>query len=326
MAYYFNDPAALSLTNGTVCTPANSGGAAGTAFSSVTGNVTFQSGRWRFTGAGAVAQATWSLPGVNQFSWVGKFAGAAAPSGGDSRLLGFWNGASSTLRVEVNAARRLVVYDASGARYTTPSGVVAPTTGSFRVHLGGTISGTAAQIRLAFWADGDSTGAADATYTLSAGNTGTVPWSDVRFGRVNSTPTATYELAYAHARDDQFTDLGPFTGAPPVVSLGDAQTVEPLTTVTLTAAHIAGAAPSSWAWEVLAGGVTLTGSGASRQFVAPPTMTGTTVRVGCTPTGSGKTGTRAEVDITVLPHLVWVRIPGTGGTWQPTQAPLAPRL
>lgn len=94
------------------------------------------------------------------------------------------------------------------------------------------------------------------------------------------------------------------------------QTVEPLTSLTLTASQTgASPVPDTWTWRVVPGGlgsaVTLTGTGATRSFVTPtdPDLGGY-VDIGVIGTYSGTPSVEEICRITVLPHLFYAL---TGG-------------
>lgn len=324
MTYWYNNPSALigTLSNGDTITPANSGGAAGDAWDVVVGNVTFQSGKIRCTGSAAAAYVGWTMNAA-QASISVKIDGAAAATGGDTRSWSFVAGSTTIFRVEERSSdRRFVIYDAAGYRWTSGASYVAPTTGDYRLEIGCSVSATAARLRFAFFADGDDTTPAT-TYSIDNGNTGSANITEVRGVRNNSTPTATREIVYAHATDTTYNALGPLTSTPPLISLGSDQTAEPLTTVSLTASHVAGNAPDAWTWAVVSdpsSSVTLSGTGASRTFTAPTLMTSripqpVAVVIGCTPSSGGTPGNQQQVTINVPPHQFWGR---TGAsTWAP---------
>lgn len=325
MAYEYNLPSALigTLSDGTACTPANSGGAAGNAWDFVVGTVTFEGGVWRCADDAYVGR-TLDSP---QASVSVKFTGGALATGGDTRSISFIAGTTTVLRVEERASDgRIVIYDASGYRWTSPAGAAAPTSGDYRHEVGCSISPTGARIRYALFEDGDASGTPDAAYSIDNGNTGAANITEIRIGRVNSTPTAVREIIYAHSSTDQFALLGPLTTTPPLVSLGDDQVVEPLTDVTLTASHIAGDAPDAWTWSVESdptGDVVLSGTGASRTLTTPALLTGgvpqqVQVVIGCVPTASGVDGTKQTVTVTVPPCQRWIRTPGTDA-WSPSR-------
>lgn len=309
--YWYTQPAALGHANGTALVPGsggNTGGAAGGFVDTLTGTSTYQSGRWRASAsAGQVSQVTKTFSAATTLSFRGRFYIPAAPSGGDGRLIGFWNGSTSSLRVEVRASdRRFVVYDASGYKYTSGAGVVAPIGATFDVALGGTVSDTAGKIRFAVYTanGGDTTTAAETPYSVDNANTGTAGWTDVRWPKVNSTPLWSPEWDETQLGDTQFTAWDPLPDTlPPVITLGADVTAEPGLACTLTATHTAGAAPSSWSWSQISGPtVTLSGSGNTRTFTAPSSLTGATVVIGCTPTGSSLTGAQDTITVTVPPH------------------------
>jgi hypothetical protein len=104
-------------------------------------------------------------------------------------------------------------------------------------------------------------------------------------------------------------------GAPPVANAGPDQSVEPWSTVSLTGAASTGTG-LTYAWSQTSGpAVTLSGSGATRTFAAPPTMAGTTHTFSLTVTdGTGLVSTADTVTVTVLPCTEFVRV---AGTWVP---------
>lgn len=87
------------------------------------------------------------------------------------------------------------------------------------------------------------------------------------------------------------------------------QTVEPETTVIVTAALLGGGSVDSWTWRVASGlSVSLVGSGDTRSFVARSTMPpagGQTV-LGVRATVAGTTSPEVMVTITYLPQLSWL--------------------
>lgn len=320
--YKWNRPADLvGVSNGQPVTTLNSGGLAGIAWDVVVGNVTYQDGKVRCTGNGAVAYVGWLWGGATVLSWDGVIAGAAAPTGGDARIFSALTAAGATvMRVEVRAAdRRFVVYDAGGYRWTSPAGVVAPTTGRYRLHVGFTISGSAAQERVEIYLDPDSVTPSGTPWSTSSGNTGTDPVVETRGLRNNSTPTATYELEYAHAIDTQFTSLGPLSTSPPLITLGDDRTIIALTQTTIAASQIAGEEADAWSYRIVSdtsGAAALTVSGSQATLVGPAHQIGgvpqqVTVVVGCTPSAGGIAGPEQTVTVVVPPCQHWTRRPGT---------------
>lgn len=323
--YKWNRPGDLEgIVNGQPVTTGNSGGLAGIAWDVVVGPVTYQDGKVRCTGNGAVAYTSWLWDDATVISWDGEIAGAAAPAGGDARIFSILAGTTTVLRVEVRASdRRFVVYDStaanSGYRWTSPSNVVAPLTGSYRLHVGATQNGAGeAEERVEIYLDPNSS-SPSAAYTSSAGNTGSAPFTETRHLRNNSTPTAVYDLIYAHAIDTQFTSLGPLSTSPPLVTLGDDRRIIALTQTTIAASQIAGETADAWAYRIVSdtsGAAALTVSGSQATLVGPAHQIGgipqqVTVVVGCTPSAGGIAGPEQTVTVTVPPCQHWTRRPGT---------------
>ena len=100
-----------------------------------------------------------------------------------------------------------------------------------------------------------------------------------------------------------------------IVAAIAAQSVEPETTVNITAALSGGGAADSWTWRVVSGQpVSFSGSGASRAFVAPSLMppAGGSSTIGVTATVGGTTSPERTVVITFLPQTRWQFV---GGLW-----------
>ena len=94
--------------------------------------------------------------------------------------------------------------------------------------------------------------------------------------------------------------------------------VEPQTVITLTAVTFPGSAdPTSYVWRQVSGpAVTFSGSGDTRTFEAPSSMTGGVVVIGVAGVLAGVTGPEQVASITVLPQLSWIRHPDVAsGAW-----------
>lgn len=86
------------------------------------------------------------------------------------------------------------------------------------------------------------------------------------------------------------------------------RTVEPMSTVSLTAALVGGGVADSYSWRQISGpSVSFTGTGGSRSFPAPSTMAGAVVVLGVQATVGATTSAEATITITVLPQITWNR-------------------
>ena len=99
------------------------------------------------------------------------------------------------------------------------------------------------------------------------------------------------------------------------------QTVEPLSTVTLTAVPAAGSAvPDSYVWRRVTGAtVALSGVGATVTFPAPAHIDGTYVVIGVKGIKAGIESAEQQVRIDARPQLTWA---ATSTGW----SPLAPAI
>ncbi|MEW1990700.1 hypothetical protein [Microbacterium sp. NPDC078849] len=86
------------------------------------------------------------------------------------------------------------------------------------------------------------------------------------------------------------------------------RTVEPMSTVSVTAVLSTGLPADSYSWRQVSGpAVAFAGSGATRSFVAPSSMAGTTVVIGVRATVGGTTSEERTLTVKVLPQIVWMR-------------------
>lgn len=324
----FNRPADLAIADGTVLVPGaagNSGGPAGNYFDTATGTLTKQGDWWQAdAAAGVVGQVTWLTGTATMLQFRGRFlipASGDVTTGGDLRLIGFWNGTKSTVRVEMRASdRRLVVYDDLAAKFTTVNSAAgqAPIGTPFDIALSADIGASNARIRFALYLanGGDTTTpSTGATYDTATNSTGTTAWSDVRMPKVNSTPDALIRMGDTHVTDLSNALLDPLAASlPPGITLGEDLEVEPGELITLTATHTSGAAPDGWTWDGTLGSqdVAIIGSGDEIQIRVPTLFNGASVIVGCTPRNGATVGTQDTVAITVRPHHFWWTV-GPGG-------------
>lgn len=316
MGEWYNRPAELAHPNGTVLvagTSGNTGGAAGGYYDGAAGTMTYIDGMWRGsnTAGGVAIQVVKTLDGETELRFRGRFYLDQAPSA-DLRLVGFWNGGKSSVRVEVRAAdRRWVVYDDTGAKFTSPntSPNIVPIGATFDIALSAQLAASSARIRAALYLanGGDTATPSGSTYDTATNNTGTAAWTDVRWLKVNSGPQAVVRIGDSRVLwADGTALLDPLPAVlPPVINLGPDATVEPGSTVQLVATHTAGGAPDDHTWDGSLGAtpVTITETGlGTAEFTAPVTLAGTTVTVRCTPADGGTTGTPDTVTFTVPPH------------------------
>lgn len=157
-----------------------------------------------------------------------------------------------------------------------------------RAYRVGLVTPVAPPVGRAYRASTVGTAPADAPRgrAYRAASTGTVPAS--RFGRA-------YRAAVAGTASVLLVPFAP-------------RTVEPMSTVLLTAALVGGGVADSFSWRQISGPtVSFSGSGASRSFPAPSTMAGDVVVVGVQATVGDTTSAEAIITITVLPQLTWIR-------------------
>lgn len=319
-----NRPGLLSLANGTRAvegSAGNTGGVAGDYANDIvedlTATVTFQDGGWRFDGktAGDIARWEWNGHSADLLSVRARFRGRAAPSA-QCRILEPRYASNYMARVNHETSGKIQLLDSAGAqRYLSPVSV--PTSTPWAVGL--RLRQSTGQLALELYLTGDGLGATpDASYPLTSGlNVGPSAFTALRIGHLSQGATGYYDLLDLQLDDTTLTALGPVSAPAPQISLGADRAAEPGTTLTLTATHTGGTAPTSWTWEQVSGpAVTLTGTGSSRSFVAPATFNGATVVIGCTPAAGTNVGAQDTVAVTVAPRQMWGRLPGTT-TWLP---------
>jgi len=94
------------------------------------------------------------------------------------------------------------------------------------------------------------------------------------------------------------------------------QTVEPQSTVTLTASLPDGKTADSWTWRQISGDTAgIHGTGATVTLTAPANISGTTLVIGVRATAGSTTSSEKTVTITVLPQIRWIL--DSSRTWQP---------
>lgn len=134
--------------------------------------------------------------------------------------------------------------------------------------------------------------------------TGTLP-ADAPRGRVYRAGVAGTVPAARKGRVYRARALG---SAAVIIAPIPAETVEPETTVELTALLVGGTPAESYIWRVASGpDVTLMGSGHTRAFTAPSTLSGATVVIGVRAVVGSTTSTERLITTTVPPQIVWTR-------------------
>lgn len=329
MARKTNLPSALSLANGTNLvrgSTGNTGGAAGAYADDVvlsgTGSATFQSGAYRFNGgaSGDVARWEWTGHSSDVFSARIRFAGIASAPSANSRLIEP-RGSDYMLRVDHTPADKIRALDGSNVERFVSAGSVPST--PFAIGVRGRRS--TGEFHLDLYLTGDGLGGTpDETHDVASGfDLDVANFQILRVGKLTTGVVASYDVLALDLDDTTLARL-PAVGAAPSISLGPDLTVEPMTTVTLTATHTSGPAPDSWTWAPLSGpAVTLSPSGATCSFTAPSDKAGTAVAIGCTPATSGVSGAQDALTVTARPQLLWVR---ESGVWKPLGPTTFPAL
>lgn len=305
---------AEGLAVGTIPSPANSGGASGTAWNKVdqtgasvtvddahvlSGSVAYKISRTTSSGylgwSGALAGAPFSDIAVRAY-----FYSETLPNNNLAVALGYANAAFSgqAWAAVLTTQGEIQLSNSNGTvLWTSGQNIITPNNW-YRVEVR-IIAGTSGQIALYA---GHSTIAIAAT-TVNGFTAATT--SAVRIGTSNTTNIANLWL------DDMAVGTGDLigpsaSGGLPIVSAGANQTVDPGDTVTLTGT--ATNAPSSYQWTQVSGpSVIMNGSGTSRTFAAPILPVANTLVFRFTATNASGTSTPDTVTINVAAHLNWVK-------------------
>lgn len=216
-------PYRLTLADLTPLSPGmggNTGGRGGRAFDAVTisggGTAAYsrqngERGLRVAAGTSSTARLDWTGHAASAMSMEVHCAGAAAPVGGENRVLGLFNGTGYAAAVNHLTDGRLRVYDAAGASIFTTVNAVPATTG-WRVHLGaepGTGPGDGL-IRFALYLASGGTGTTPVdSFNENTHDAGTTTLTEARFGVMTSTPIAAYTLRYAELLDNDSAPIGP---------------------------------------------------------------------------------------------------------------------
>jgi hypothetical protein len=218
---------------------------------------------------------------------------------------------SAAVQVQQLASGKLVLGTPGGAQYTTPSALSLPGIYFVDIALDTGTSTTDGRIKFAVY---DSTG------TLTGGMTAPVEFTGINAGAGGA--IAYFQAGKCNTTTDAVTvildDLRALTGTysladpslpagniTPTANAGRDQTgIEPWSTVTLNASASTDAdgTIASYTWRQISGtSVVLSGSGATRSYMAPATLAGETLVFGCTVTDdTGADSAEDMVSHTVL--------------------------
>lgn len=246
----------------------------------------------------------------------------------DNRILTiFSTGQSASTGVNlVSGALRLFNYAGGGAGLlTTPQTVYGKKVRLFYSMEIGT-GATDGELHFDAFFGTDSTGTSPSTgcsFHSAAQNAGTVNYTMFRGGKLGSVNPVTIPFEYVHGNDAQFTNagLGPLnSNIAPLVNAGPDQiNVEPYTLVTLTPTDSdPDGSIVSRTWSQVGGSpaVTLAGTGLTRTFVTPGTLTGTTLTFQHTATDNSGATSTDTMAVTVLPASERVMV---AGVWTPAK-------
>ena len=150
------------------------------------------------------------------------------------------------------------------------------------------------------------------TMTVTDANLSANAFSGVRIGDGGTIGDVGYEDLQVN--DGSGSEIAAYVPAVSLNSLADS-TVEPGSTVSLSAVLTEGGLSDVYTWRVVSGtSVSLSGTGASRTFIAPSVMppNGTSVVIGVTATKNGSTSAEVTATVSVPPQLRWTY---SGSTW-----------
>lgn len=269
--------------NTTAVTALNSGGASGDAFTAVAAGVTngiiFTNAQrragslaYRMTTATADAIAcTFDMADTAAATFTSRFYFylAAFPSATVQGPVGIRSAANASIgRLNMSATGQIqVVLGTANTTSTLTTTTLALNTW-YRFEVYGTGMGTASASMTADVYVGENTGTPYMTTGLTGQNT-TATVGTVRYGKIGA--AGSNDWFY----DDLAQNIGSATPLGPEVALGGDQTnIEPKSTVTLTAVG-----PGTWT-QVSGPSVTITQTGTTGTFVAPLTISGTTLVFG----------------------------------------------
>lgn len=306
-------------TNGSNITGGTSGGVSGDAFTLVAGVGGSNTVTWsnthpahgslgaKITGvAGGSPALVWSLPAsTSQVALRAYFYMTALPPA-FTTVLAVSNSTKFASVVYIEPTGKVRVDNNAGVSTYEPATTLAINTlYRFEHRVAHGASSTTGTIKFDVYA-GDSTSAL-MTFTTSTTDMGTTDFTNVQYGLPGGESTWTFYVDDVAVQDGTTTAIGPVaSNAAPTANAGpDQSNVEPWATVLLdgSASSDSDGTIASYAWTQTAGTtVTLTGSGATRTYIAPGTIAGETETFSLTVTDNGgATSTADTVNIAVLP-------------------------
>lgn len=175
----------------------------------------------------------------------------------------------SALRINITTTGNIEAYNAANSIIWTSTSTVNVDTTGWRIGIrcAPGASTSTGRLELSYYSTQSATSATESMTTITTGNFGVNPLTQLRVGKITSAPTWTALYADDIQIDDTRVTLFDSPPADDTVSAGDDQiNVEPWTMVTLTATSSSG----SVTWSHISGpNPVLSGSGLSRTFIAP---------------------------------------------------------
>lgn len=282
--------------NGATVTTANSGGASGTAFTTVapTGTPTYQF-KNNVAAHGTMSYGITATAGnyVNLvFPIVSAVTQASArfyfylhtlPSAGQD-LFQILAGGANVAMIGLSGTNRLAVKSKSTTVNTFPTVLSAGTWYRVEIQAQPGTSTTDGTISCQYY-QADSTTPVDPVYSASNVDAGTTGITNVQFGKMTSGTALDVSFDDIAWNDGTLTPIGSATNPaiPPTSSAGTDQAgIEPFTTVTLTGSDgDTDGTVVTRVWRQVSGtSVTLTGSGTTRTYSAPGTISGASLVFG----------------------------------------------
>jgi hypothetical protein len=303
---------APGLAAGTLITTANSGGAAGDAFTVVSGStLTFESTGMRVVAAASAnvyvgwTGVTGATNAMAARGYLGPLSAIPSPNAQVFFNVRSGGGGTSFFNLLVTASGFVqVLSDASGTAIGTTT--TALSTGvEYRWEVaatnGTTTTGT---VTLRIYV-GDST-TVHSQLDLTGVNIGTTAFGHARFARPAAIGSAwTYDFRKIAFQTGSSTLIGPdvVANVAPIANAGSDQIVEPWNTVTLTGIDSdSDGTVVTRGWTQTGGSaVTINGSGATVTFSAPATIAGTTLTFQYSATDNGGLTSTDTMTVTVLP-------------------------